>query len=194
MKNSEEIIRRRFARFFLHAGNLMEKTRVDLPSLKLTWSSYRGELSKEVQQAGDIKSFLMAICGCQGPYAYRDLSDLLSLFCDEEGKKIVAEYEEELKCLLLDHKRVILPRKKGMQFKVKVDRELSQTNESDFLITLTKLFRRTPEDFLLKGIHDGCTELTYIISSTFAESLRAHVVVSVEGLKKAKILQLTLEG
>ena len=194
IQDSEEEIRKIFARFSLHAGDLMKRSQVPLPRVKLTWSYYKGELSKEVNRAGDIESFLMAISGCQGPYAYRYLSDLLTLFCKEEGKKLVAEYEEELKRLLLKHKRVILPQQDRMQFRVKVDRELSQTNESDFRITLLRLFGGTTEDFLLEDIRGGCTELTYIISSKFAEHLRARIIVSVEGLKNAKILQLTLEG
>ena len=196
IKNSEEKIRRKFSRFSFQAGDLIEKAQIPLLNVKLIWAGYnKGELSKEARQAGDIKSFLMAISGCQGPYAYRDLSDLLTLFCKEEGEKLVAEYEKELKHLLEKHKRVILPQQDCMQFKVKVDGQLSESDESDFRITLMELFGGEAEDFLLEDIRSGCTELTYVISSIFAESLRAHIAaVSVEGLKNAKILQLTLEG
>ena len=60
-----------------------------------------------------------------------------------------------------------------------------------------QLFEGEAEDYLLEDIRSGCTELTYIISSIFAESLRAHIIaasLSVEGLRNAKILQLTLGG
>ena len=192
MQDSEENARRKFARFLLYASQLMEKEQVDLPSLKLTWKGYKGKISEEVRQAGDIKSFLMAISESQGPYAYRDLSDLLTLFCKEGSKEIVAEYEKELKQLLDD--RVTPIRVNGMKFKVKVDRELSETNESDFRITLAKLFECTTEDFLLEDIRSGCTELTYIVSSKFGENLQTYTAVSVEDFRNAKILQLTLEG
>lgn len=191
IQDSEENARRKFGRFLLRASQLMEKEQVDLPSLKLTWNGYKGKISEEACRAGEIKSFLMVISKSQGPYAYRDLSDLLTLFC-EGSREIVAEYEEELKQLL--DGRVTPIRVNGMKFKVKVDRELSETNESDFRITLAKLFKCTTEDFLLEDIRSGCTELTYIISSKFGESLQTHIAVSVEDFKNAKILQLTLEG
>ena len=170
----------------------MEKTRVDLQKVKLTWKGIKGKMSDDADRAGDINSFLTAISESQGPYAYRDLSELLTLFCEEGSKEIVAEYEEELKQLLDD--RVTSIRENGMRFKVKVDRELTNINELDFRITLAKLFECTTEEFLLEDIRSGCTELTYIISSKFGESLQTHIAVSVEGFKNAKILQLTLEG
>ena len=173
IQDSEENARRKFGRFLLRASQLMEKEQVDLPSLKLTWKGIKGKISKEARRAGDIKSFLMATSESQGPYAYRDLSELLTLFCKEGSREIVAEYEEELKQLLDD--RVTPVRVNGMRFKVKVDRELSETNESDFRITLAKLFECTTEDFLLEDIHSGCTELMYIISSKFGESLQTHI-------------------
>ena len=192
IQDSEENSRRKFARFLLRASDLMEKTRVDLQRVKLAWKGIKGKISEEVDRAEDINSFLTAISESQGPYAYRDLSELLTLFCEEGSKEIVAEYEKELKQLLDD--RVTSIRENGMRFKVKVDRELSETNESDFRITLARLFKCTTEDFLLEDIRSGCTELTYIISSKFGESLQAHIAVSVEDFKNAKILQLTLEG
>lgn len=192
MQDSEQNARRKFARFLLRASQLMEKEKVDLLSLKLTWKGYKGNISKEARRARDIKSFLMAISESQGPYAYRDLSDLLTLFCEEGSKTLLAEYEGELKQLLKD--RVTPIRQNGMKFKVKVDRELTEANESDFRITVARLFECTPEDFLLEDIRSGCTELTYIIPSKLAESLQTRIAVSVEDFKNAKILQLTLEG
>ena len=192
IQDSEENARKKFARFLLSASQLMEKEQVDLPSLKLTWKGYKGKISEEVCQAGDIKSFLMAISESQGPYAYGYLSDLLALFCEEGSKKLLAEYEKELKQLLDD--RVTPIRVNGMKFKVKVDRKVSDINESDFRNTLARLFKCTTEDFLLEDIRSGCTELTYIISSKFGESLQIHIAVCVEDFKNAKILQLALEG
>ena len=193
IQESEESIRTEYSSFFCHVGDLMEETQVDLPRVKLTWAGYKGGISEKAENAGDIKSFLMAISESQGPYAYRGLIHLLKRFC-KDSEELVAKYEKELKDLLLGYKRVILPRQDCMQFKVKVDGQLSESNESDFRITLNKLFGGEAEDFLLEDIRSGCTELTYIISSIFAENLRAHIVVSEEGLRNAKILQLTLEG
>ena len=174
------------------AMQLMEKEQVYLPDLKLTWIGYKGKISEEAHQAGDIKSFLMAISESQGPYAYGYLSDLLALFYEEGSKKLLAEYEEELKQLLGN--RVTPIRVNGMKFKVKVDRERADINESDFRNTLARLFKCTTEEFLLEHIRSGCTELTYIISSKFGESLQTHTVASVEDFKNARILWLTLEG
>ena len=192
MQDSEENARKKFARFLLHASQLMEKEQVDLDSLKLTWKGYKGKISEEVRQAGNIKSFLMAISESQGPYAYGYLSDLLALFCKEGSKKLLAEYEGELKQLLND--RVTPIRVNGMKFKVKVDRELTEINESDFRNTLARLFKCTTEEFLLEDIRSGCTELMYIISSKFGESLETRIAVSAENFKNSRILQLTLEG
>lgn len=172
----------------------MEETQVDLLSVKLTWAGYKGGISENARQSGDIKSFLIAISESQGPYSYRGLIHLLKQFC-KDSEELVAEYEEKIRDLLVDHKRVILPRHDCTQFKVKVDGQLSKSDESDFRITLIKLFGGEAEDFLLEDIHSGSTELIYIISSIFAESLRAHIAaVSVDGLRNVKILQLTLEG
>ena len=192
IQDSEESARRKFAGFLLRASDLMKRRRVDLQRVKLTWKGMKRKMSEDADRAGDINSFLMAISESQGPYAYRDLSELLTLLCKEGSKKIVAEYEKELK-QLLDY-RVTSIQVNGMRFKVKVDSELSETNEMDFRITLAKLFKCTTEDFVLEDIRWGCTELTYVISSKFGESLQSHIAVSAEGFKNAKILQLTLEG
>ena len=114
----------------------MEETQVDLPSVKLTWAGYKGGISEKAYQTEDIKSFLTAI---SESHAYRGLIHLLKQFC-KDSEELVAKYEKVLKDLLLNHKRVILPRHDCTQFKVKVDRQLSKSNESDFRITLIKLF------------------------------------------------------
>ena len=152
IQDSEENARGKFGRFLFHASQLMEREQVDLPSLKLTWKGLKGKISEEACQSGDIVSFLMAISKSQGPYAYRDLSDLLTLFCGEGGKEIVEEYEKELKLLL--NNRVMPIQANGKRFKVLVDKELSETNESDFRITLARLFKCTTKDFLLEDIRD----------------------------------------
>lgn len=190
--DSEENAKREFGGFLCRASELMEKTNVHLPNVKLTWSAYEEDMSAEACQAGDIPSFLRALRGNQGPYAYRNLSALLTLFCGKEGEKLVAEYEKKLKRRL--HSRVIPTQRNGKRFKVKVDRDLNQANELDFRNTLAKLFKCTPKDFLLEDIRTGCTELTYIIPSEVADSIQAHIGVCSEDFKNAKVVQLTLEG
>ena len=185
----EEKARQEFGQFLHRANKLMKEMPVDLPDVKVTWSGYEEEMSDEACRATDIPSFLLALRGNQGPYAYGKLSALLILFCGEEGKKLVAEYEEKLKGLL--RPRVT---QKGKRFVVKVDGKLDQTKESAFRNTLARLFNCLPKDFILENIRHGSTILTYIISAEVAESIQAHIAVSVEELKNAKILQLTLEG
>lgn len=189
--DSEENVKRNFAEFLLHASNLMKKTQVDLPDVKLTWSTYK-EISKEACQADDMPSLLRALH--QGPYAYRGLSHTLTLFCGEEGEKLVAEYEEKLKDQLSSRVHEFPTRRNGKRFKVKVDRELNQDNELDFRITVAKLFKCSHKDFLLEDIRVGCTELTYIIPSEIANHLEMCIDVSVEDFKNAQILQLAVDG
>ena len=188
----EEDAKREFGGFLCRASELMEKTKVHLPNVKLTWSAYEDDMNEDACQATDIPSFLRALRGNQGPYAYRNLSALLKLFCGEEGEKLVAEYEKKLKRQL--RSRVIPTQRNGKRFKVKVDRELNHTNELDFRNTLAKLFKCKPKDFILEDIRTGCTVLTYIIPSEVADSLQAHISVCVEDFKNAKVIQLTLEG
>ena len=187
----EEEVKREFGEFLHRASNLMKKMQVYLPDVKLTWSAYE-EMSEEACQANDIPSFLFALRGNQGPYAYRNLSALLILFCGEEGKKLVEEYEKKLECQL--RPRVIPTQRKGKKFIVEVDGRLDETKELAFRNTLAKLFKCSPKDFILEDIHHGSTILTYIIPAEVAESIQALIAVNVEELKNAKILQLTLEG
>ena len=189
---SEEKVRQEFGQFLRRANNLMKEMQVDLPDVKVTWSGYVEEMSEEACRATDIPSFLLALRGNQGPYAYGNLSALLISFCGEEGEKLVAEYEEKLKCQL--RPRVIPTQRKGKKFIVEVDGRLDLTKELAFRNTLAKLFKCKPKDFILEDIHHGSTILMYIIPAEISESIQAHIAVSVEEFKNAKILQLTLEG
>ena len=190
--DSEENITREFAEFSRRASDLMEKKKVRLPKVKLTWKEYKeGEMSEEANKARDITSFLAALSGSHGRYAYRNLSALLVSFCGKKGKKLVAEYEQKLKLHL--QPRVIPTQQDGKRFVVKVDGKLDRTNELDFRITLAKLFKCKPQDFILEDIRTGSTELTYIIPAEVADSIRACIGVCEEDFKNAKILQLTLE-
>ena len=188
----DEKVRQEFGTFLHCANNLMKKMQVDLADVKVTWSGYEEKMSEEARQASDISSFLLALRGNQGPYAYGNLSALLILFCGKEGEKLVAEYEEKLECQL--RPRVIPTQRKGKKFIVKVDGRLDLTKELAFRNTLAKLFKCSPKDFLLEDIHHGSTILTYIIPAEVAESIQARIAASVEELKNAKILQLILEG
>ena len=188
----EEEVKRGFGEFLHRANNLMKTMQVHLPDVKLTWSGYEEEMSDEACRASDISSFLFALRGNQGPYAYENLSALLILFCGEEGKKLVAEYEEKLECQL--RPRVIPTQRKGKKFIVQVDGRLDQTKELAFRNTLAKLFKCSPKDFILEDIHHGSTILTYIIPAEVAESIQSCIAVNVEEFKNAKISQLTLEG
>ena len=191
--DSEENITREFAEFSRRASDLMEEMEVQLPKVKLTWKVYKnGEMSEEASKASDITSFLAALSGSHGPYAYRNLSALLVSFCDEKGKELVAEYEQKLKLHL--YPRVIPTQQDGKRFIVKVDGKLDRTNELNFRITLGKLFKCSPKDFILEDIRPGSTKLTYIIPAEVAESVQACIGVCEEDFKNAKILQLTLEG
>ena len=78
----------------------MEKAQVYLPDVKVTWSGYDSEMSSDACEAKDIPSFLVAVRGNQGPYAYENIGALLILFCKKEGEELVAEYEKKLKCQL----------------------------------------------------------------------------------------------
>ena len=190
--NSEENAIREFAEFSCRASDLMEKKKVRLSKVKLTWKGYnKGEISDEASKASDITSFLDAISGTQGPYAYRNLSALLIFFCGKKGKELVAEYEQKLKLQL--QPRVTPTEQDGKRFVVKVDGKLDKNSEKEFRITLAKLFKCTTSDFTLEDIRTGCTELTYIIPFDSIHILTC-IGVCVEDLKNAKILQLTLEG
>ena len=188
----EKKAKREFGDFLHHATELMMKMEVHLPTVKVTCSGYEEEMTEEACRATDIPSFLFALRGCVGPYAYGSISDLLISFCGEEGEKLVAEYEEKLEGQL--RPRVISTQRNGKRFIVKVDGRLDQTKELDFRYTLAKLFKCSPKDFILEDIRHGCTKLTYIIPAEVAESIQAHIAMSVEELKNAKMLQLTLEG
>ena len=192
IRHFEEKAKREFGDFLHHTCELMMKMKVDLPRVKVIYSGYEGEMSEEVYRATDIPSFLLALHRKQGPYAYEKLSALLISFCGEEGKKLVAEYEENLKSQL--RPRVIPTQRKGKRFIVKVDGELTHTNELDFRNTLAKLFKCTPNDFLLEDIRTGCVEFIYIVPSEVAGNIQACISVCVNDFKKAKILLLTLEG
>lgn len=191
--NYEKIASNEFAKFSCDASNLMEKKKIKLSKVKLYWSASEGQMCEEADKAHDITFFLWAIfrSGSQGPYAYTDLSSLLSYFCGKEGEELVTEYERKLKHQL--DRRV---EQNGKEFIVKVDGELDEKKELNFRSTLAKLFNCEPEDFLLVDIRTGCTELVYIISAEIADSIQSCILlgVCVEDLKNAQILQLTLEG
>ena len=188
----DEKVNIEYGEFLHHVNNLMKQMQVNLPDVKLTWSGYVEGMSEEARQASDITSFLFALHGKQGPYNYGTLSALLILFCGEKGEKLVAEYEEKLERQL--RPAVIPTLRNGKRFIVKVDGKLNQAKELEFRNTLAKIFKHSPEDILLEDIHHGCTKLTYIIPAEIAESIQARIPVSVEELKKAKFLQLNLEG
>ena len=157
IRDSEKAVKIEFGKLLISASNLMETTLVDLNDVKLTSSAFEEEMSDEAYLASDIPSFLLALRENQGPYAYGNLKSLLILFCGEEGKKLVAEYEEKLKGLL--GPRVIRTQRNGKKFIVEVDGRLDQTKELDFRNTLAKLFECSPKDFVLEDIGPGSTFL-----------------------------------
>ena len=196
IRKSEKAVKIEYGRFLYRAGKLMEKRRVHLPDIKVTWSGYDSGMGRDACKATDIPSFLMAIRGNQGPYAYENIGGLLILFCDKEGEELVAEYEKKLKCQL--HPRVMSVQRIGKRFKVKIDREFSQESKSgvlDFQNTLATLFECRTIDFILEDVHDGCIELLYVVPSELAEKLQNYCNLHVKQreFKDAKILELWLQ-
>ena len=123
IRQSEKAAKREYGEFLYRAAKLMEEREVRLPDMKVTWSGYDSEMSQDAREAKDIQSFLMAVRGNQGPYAYENIAALLILFCKKEGKKLVVEYEEKLKSKL--QPRLMCVKREGKRFKVKIDREIS---------------------------------------------------------------------
>ena len=141
---------RRNGQHRINFGELSIRVSKRSPKVKLAWQGFDNEMSDEARQARDIPSFLLAaLRENQGPYAYWYLSRLLILLCGEEGEKIVAVYEEKLKCLL--HPRVI-PTQRNGKFIVEVYGRLEETKEVNFRNTLAKLFKCSPRDFILEDI------------------------------------------
>ena len=196
IQQSEKAVKIEYGEFLCHAARLMEKKHVCLPDVKVTWSGYDSEMSPDACEAKDIRSFLMAVRGNQGPYAYENIAALLILFCKKEGKKLVAEYEAKLKSQL--HPRVMPVKRKGKQFEVKIDRELGHESKSaalDFRNTLATLFECRATDFLLEDIRDGCIELIYVVPSELADNLQRYCNSHVRQRKfrEAKIMEIWLQ-
>ena len=188
---SEKDARIEYGQFVFRACKLMEEKQVYLPDVKLTWSGYDSEMSDEACQAKDIKTFLMAIRENQGPYAYENISGLLTLFCDHEGEELVAEYEKKLKGKLL--KRVSPVKRVGKRFKVKIDKELNRENIFNFRNTLATLFDCEATEFILEDIRDGCIELTYIIPVKLAAHIRKQEKFIHDRFKDLHITTLWIE-
>ena len=196
IRRSEKAAKIEYGRFLYCAGKLMEKAQVYLPDVKVTWSGYDSEMSCDACEAKDIPSFLMAIRGNQGPYAYENIGALLILFCEKEGEKLVEEYEKKLKCQL--RPRVMPVKRTGKKFKVKIDKELGQGSRSsvlDFRNTLATLFECRAIDFLFEDIRDGCIEMIYIVPSDLTDKLRnySNLRAKQKEFKKAKILEIWLQ-
>lgn len=193
IRKSEKAAKIEYGQFLYRASKLMEKRKVDLRDVKVTWSGYDSEMSRDACEARDISSFLTAIRSNQGPYAYENISGLLILFCDEEGKQLVTEYEKKLVKHL--QPRVKPVERRGKRFKVKIDREFSRENELDFQNTLATLFECRAVEFILEDVHDGCIELTYVIPAELAGKLKRYCGLQEkwEEFKNAKILELWLE-
>ena len=170
LRKSERAIKIEYGRFLCSASKLMEEKKVKLADVKVTWSGYDSEMSREACEAKDISSFLMAIRRSQGPYTYENIADLLKLLCNDEGEKLASEYEEKLKSKLRERVQPVC--QTGKKFKVKIDKELSREDILDFRITLATLFNCKPEEFILEDVHEGCTELIYVIPSDIAEEIQ----------------------
>ena len=192
LRKSERAIKIEYGRFLCSASKLMEEKKVKLADVKVTWSGYDSEMSCEACEAKDISSFLMAIRRSQGPYTYENIADLLKLLCNDEGEKLVAEYDEKLKRKLSE--RVQPVSQTGKKFKVKIDKELSREGIVDFRITLATLFKCKTEEFILEDIHEGCIELIYVIPSDIAEKIQKCVVSKEEeDFSRENILELWIE-
>lgn len=193
---SEKAAKIEYGRFIYRAGRLMEEQQVFLLDVKLTWSGYDSEMSRDAREAKDIRSFLVAIRGNQGPYSYEKISALLILFCGKEGEELVDEYQKKLKYNL--RPRVMPIKRKGKRFRVKIDRELEQRSVSaglDFRNTLATLFKCQANDFVLEDVHDGCIEFIYIVSYELAENLPTHcnLHANQREFKEHKILEIWLQ-
>ena len=182
----EEDAKRHYGNFLLDATELLENKNVKLERIKLLWLCNGGEMSSEANKAESIISFLIAICGTQGPYNYGNLLSLLNKLCGDEGKVLVANYEEVLTCKL--NPRLIPV---GKKFQVKIDTKLIKDVILYFHKTLAKLFKCEPKEFILRDVSDGCIELIYIISSDIAEKI-VHNIQD-EDFEHAKIVEIWIE-
>ena len=97
----EEDAKTHYGNFLLEATELLKEKNADLENMKLLWSGYNdGKISRKAHKAKSIVTFMTAICGTQGPYRYENLLSLLINLhvCGQEGKALVANYEQVLKC------------------------------------------------------------------------------------------------
>ena len=119
---------------------------------------------------------MQALSATQSPYNYSNVAFLVKAFGGKEGTKLITEYERKLKPIFeKGMKSVKVPGKtKQFQMKINVNQQWKEQEAVEFRNTLAKLFKRQPQEFLLKYVRNGCIELTFLIPAGIATLINCY--------------------
>jgi len=191
-------IRQEYTCFLLEAKSLLQRTQVSLDDLLFALSNVEESVPSDVRLASNLHSFMQALSATQSPYNYSNVAFLVKAFGGKEGTKLITEYERKLKPIFeKGMKSVKVPGKtKQFQVKINVNQQWKEQEAVEFRNTLAKLFKRQPQEFLLKSVMDGCIELTFLIPAGIATLI---ISASATGrlttdLKKLDIVALKVDG
>ena len=169
-------IRQEYTCFMREAKSLLQRTQVSLDDLLFALSNVEESVPNDVRLASNLHSFMQALSATQSPYNYSNVAFLVKEFGGKEGTKLLTKYERKLKPILKKRMTLVnVPGKtKQFQVKVNVNQQWKEQEAVDFRNTLAKLFKRQPQEFLLKYVRNGCIELTFLIPAGIATLINCY--------------------
>ena len=109
ISQSDKGVREEYARFMTDLLNLFNRREVSVDDAIYNFSNLdETALSSEMQEATDIRSFLLALKRTvpQSWYNFSTTASLAYLLAGDEGKKLVESYEIKLKVHLIERLKV----------------------------------------------------------------------------------------
>ena len=159
-------------------------------------------ITSEMREAKDIQAFLQAFECTQSWYDFGVTASLATLLGGKKGKKLVKSYESKLKKHLDERKITVIDSEsevKTQRCVMKIDdiqEQFTQKKRIKFHNTVVRILNLNQNDLILRGIEEGCVEITYLFQSTLAPKIRDTIETSecVNELKKLQIISVSIDG
>ena len=161
--------------------------------------------TSDIAQAPDLAALIQGLHNYSSWFNYRLLKYVATHFGGEEGKTLIAEYEEDLRGYfenLIAYQCPQFSLTKGIpqgceQLDVKVEwdyRTCSAQDVAHFQATLSDVLDLEPYVFQLRSIEEGCVLFTWAVPATVALHILTETLSHKSTLKEWKVVYVRILG
>ena len=157
--------------------------------------------SDEISESKDVTQLIECLRKYSSWYNYRLMKEVAEQFAGSEGKKLISDYEADLRkhyvsLIAYQCPDFVLEQKVPVgytQLIVKVDWDYMSTNLQDivtFQANLAEILELEPYVFQLRSVEEGCVRLEWVMPAALESHVTEIMVEREESLRKLKVLRL----